>query len=58
MIKLYFSFKKSEKDLASQSMMNWVLKQVDGDEIEDVTDEMLDKLVSGELDREDTIYCK
>jgi hypothetical protein len=35
-----------------------LLKQLDGDEIENVTDEMLEKLVNGELDGVGTIYCK
>ena len=38
--------------------MKWIFKQLDGDEIEDVTDEILDKLVNGELDGHGTVYCK
>ena len=48
----------SESDMSSGKVLTWIVKQVDGDEIEDVTDEMLDKLVNGELDREGSIYCK
>ena len=48
----------SESDMSSGKVHTWIVKQVDGDEIEDVTDEMLDKLVNGELDREGSIYCK
>ena len=44
--------------MSSGKVHTWIVKQVDGDEIEDVTDEMLDKLVNGELDREGSIYCK
>ena len=45
-------------DSSSSNILKWILKQVDGDEIEEVTDEMLDKLVSGELDGKGSIFCK
>jgi hypothetical protein len=38
--------------------LKWIFKQLDGDEIEDVTDEILDKLVNGELDGQGTVYCE
>ena len=47
-----------EMDSSSSNILKWILKQVDGDEIEEVTDEMLDKLVSGELDGKGSIFCK
>ena len=45
-------------DSFSSNILKWILKQVDGDEIEEVTDEMLDKLVNGELDGKGSIFCK
>ena len=45
-------------DSSSSNILKWILKQVDGDEIEEVTDEMLDKLVNGELDGKGSIFCK
>ena len=47
-----------EMDSSSSNILKWILKQVDGDEIEEVTDEMLDKLVNGELDGKGSIFCK
>ena len=48
----------SETDESPDAILKWIFKQVDGDEIEDVTDEMLDMLVNGDLDGAGTIYCK
>ena len=48
----------SEEDESPDAILKWIFKQVDGDEIEDVTDEMLDMLVNGDLDGVGTIYCK
>jgi hypothetical protein len=36
--------------------LEWLMEQIEGDSIEDVTDEMLDKLVSGHLAGNG--YCK
>ena len=38
--------------------MEWLSTQLDSDEIEDVTDEMLDKLVNGDLEGTGTVYGK
>ena len=48
----------TELDESAGAILKWVFKQLDGDEIEDVTDEILDKLVNGELEPAGTIYCK
>ena len=34
---------------SASKTLDWLLEQIEGDSIEDVTDEMLDKLVSGDL---------
>ena len=51
-------FLYSEPDESPQAILKWIFKQVDGDEIEDITDEMLDMLVNGDLDGVGTIYCE
>ena len=51
-------FLYSESDESPQAILKWIFKQVDGDEIEDITDEMLDMLVNGDLDGVGTIYCE
>ena len=51
-------FLYSEADESPEAILKWIFKQVDGDEIEDVTDEMLDMLVNGDLDGVGTIYCE
>ena len=55
---LCFFFKFTELDESAGAILKWVFKQLDGDEIEDVTDEILDKLVNGELEPAEAIYCK
>ena len=50
--------KFTELDESAGAILKWVFKQLDGDEIEDVTDEILDKLVNGELEPAEAIYCK
>lgn len=47
-----------DSDESSGAVLPWIIKQLDGDFIEDVTDEILDKLVNGELDGAGTIYCE
>jgi hypothetical protein len=39
----------SEPVISASKTLDWLLEQIEGDSIEDVTDEMLDKLVSGHL---------
>ncbi len=34
---------------SAAKILDWLLEQIEGDAIEDVTDEMLEKLVSGHL---------
>ena len=45
-------------DSSSSNILKWILKQVDGDEIEEVTDEMLDKLVAGDQPGISNVFCK
>ena len=39
----------SEKVVSGPETLEWLLDQIEGDAIEDVNDEMLQKLVSGDL---------
>ena len=41
---------------SASKTLEWLMEQIEGDSIEDVTDEMLDKLVSGHLAGNG--YCK
>lgn len=56
--KKIFLISFQEQDESANTILSWIFKQLDGDEIEDVTDEILDKLVKGDLDGVGTIYCK
>ena len=46
----------SEPVNSASKTLEWLMEQIEGDSIEDVTDEMLDKLVSGHLAGNG--YCK
>ena len=42
----------------ANEVSKWLISQVEGDHIEDVTDEMLDKLVSGDNPGVSSTFCK
>ena len=44
-----FLYCSPEPVVSATKTLDWLLEQIEGDSIEDVTDEMLDKLVSGHL---------
>ncbi len=50
--------KRADSLDSAEAVLKWLTDQVDGDEIEDVTDEMLDKLVNGDLEGTGTVFCK
>ena len=54
---IYISNYSDSLDDASE-VSKWLISQVEGDHIEDITDEMLDKLVSGDHPGVSSTFCK
>ena len=42
----------------ANNVLKWLISNVEGDHIEEVTDEMLDKLVSGDHPGVASVFCK
>ena len=54
---MFISIDSDSLDDASE-VSKWLISQVEGDHIEDITDEMLDKLVSGDHPGVSSTFCK
>ncbi len=48
----------SEPYDSARDILDWLVEQVEGDEIEDVTDEMLNKMIRGEQGGTGAIFCE
>ena len=42
----------------ANNVLKWLISNVEGDQIEEVTDEMLDKLVAGDQPGITSVFCK
>ena len=49
---------QSESLNNARDILDWLVAHVEGDQIEEVTDEMLDKLVAGKQPGLDPLFCK
>ena len=57
MLKYITNFQFKGSLLAEDEVLDWLVSQVEGDEIEEVTDEMLDKLIE-KAEHLAVLFCK